>query len=205
MNPLRSAAPLALLTFLLTSCASASDAVGTPTAAETGHGSTGSLAAPVQQRLAALQAAVDVWERADDLTTAKAAAETARNLVTGPDVSGYGDVDEDGRTGGASEIGLLPGEQGQPGLVTSPASACVERDVLGGSWDNPAARWEEVHTRITAWSRTNNTFPALASHPQRVVGWASLTLATPSLELAREYASHAQLHVRIAREALNDC
>lgn len=206
MNPLRTAAPAVLMAFLLSSCAAASDAVGTPPAAEAGHGSvTGGLAAPVQQRLAALQAAVDVWERADDLPTAKAGAETARNLVTGPDVSGYGDVDEDGRTGGANETGLLPGAQGQPGLVTSPASVCVERDVLGGSWDDPAARWEELDTRITAWSETVNTFPALASHPQRVVGWASLTLATSSLELAREYASHAQLHVRVAREALNDC
>lgn len=94
--------------------------------------------------------------------------------------------------------GLLPGEQGQPGLITSPAPACVERDVLGGSWADAAGRWQEVRTRVAAWSQT-------ASHPQRVAGWASLTLAAPTLELAREYAGHAQLHVRITREALNGC
>jgi len=78
-------------------------------------------------------------------------------------------------------------------------------DVLGGSWADPSGRWQEVRTRVAAWSQTNNTFPALPSHPQRVVGWASLTLAAPTLELAREYAGHAQLHVRITREALNGC
>lgn len=162
-------------------------------------------AEPVQVRLEQLQAASDRWERAEDLASAQEAAEAVRNLVTGPDVTGYGDLDGNGRTGGASTIGLLPGEQGQPGLVTSPGPACVERDVLGGSWSDPSARWAEVRTRVAAWSQTNNTFPALPSHPQRVVGWASLTLAAPTLELAREYAGHAQLHVRITREALNGC
>lgn len=206
MNHLCSTALAALLACLLTSCASGSDTIGVPAVAEADDSaSPGSPDAPIEQRLAALQAAVDGWQQADDLPSAKAAAETARNLITGPDVTGYGDLDGDGRTGGASGTGLLPGEQGQPGLVTSPAPACVERDVLGGSWTDPAARWEEVRTRIAAWRPTDNTFPALPSHPQRVVGWASLTLATPSLELAREYAGHAQLHVRVAREALTGC
>ena len=202
MNSLRSAAVATLIGGLLSSCASGSDTAVTPPAVRASD-SAGST--PVEQRLAALQAAVGIWREADDLASAKAAAETARNLVTGPDVTGYGDLDRDGRTGGASKAGLLPGEQGQPGLVTSPAPDCVERDVLGGSWDDPAARWQEVRTRTAAWSEAHNTFPALASHPQRVVGWASLTLATSRLELAREYVGHAELHVRVALEALEGC
>lgn len=202
MNGWRATTLATLITSLLTSCASASDTTATPPVV---HGDDSASSGPVQRRLAALEAAVDSWERADDLPSAKAAAETARNLVPGPDVRGYGDLDGDNRIGGASQAGLLPGEQGQPGLVTSPAPSCVERDVLGGSWEDPAARWQEVRTRIAAWSETDNTFPALASHPQRVVGWASLTLATPSVELAREYAGHAQLHVRITVEALEGC
>lgn len=201
MKSLRSAAVATLLASMLSSCASGSDTIAPPAV----RASNSASSTPVEQRLAALQAAVDAWREADDLASAKAAAETARNLVTGPDVTGYGDLDRDGRTGGASEAGLLPGEQGQPGLVTSPAPARVERDVLGGSWDDPAARWQEVRTRIAAWSEADNTFPLLASHPQRVVGWASLTLATSRLELAREYAGHAQLHVRVSLEALEGC
>ncbi len=202
VNSLRAHALATLIAGLLTSCSSGSETIATPPAVQADDSAS---SAPVEQRLAALQAAVDIWERANDLPSAKAAAETARNLVTGPNVTGYGDLDRDGRIGGANVTGLLPGEEGQPGLVTSPAPACVERDVLGGSWDDPAARWQEVRTRIAAWSETDNTFPALASHPQRVVGWASLTLATPSLELAREYAGHAQLHVRVTLEALEGC
>jgi len=195
---------------LVVSCAASSQTEAQSPAradsAQTDSSATaGSPAAPVQQRLDDLRAAVDGWQRAGDLAAAKAAAETARNLVTGPDVSGYGDLDGDGRTGGANVAGLLPGEQGQPGLVTSPAPACVERDVLGGSWADPADRWQEVRSRVAAWSQINNTFPALPSHPQRVVGWASLTLAAPTLELAREYAGHAQLHVRVTLEALDGC
>lgn len=202
MNAVHATALSALTAALLTSCTSSPDTVATPPLV---HADGSVRTASVQQRLAALQAAVDTWERADDLTAAKAAAETARNLVTGPEVADYGDLDGDGRIGGANATGLLPGEQGQPGLVTSPAPACVEQDVLGGSWDDPVARWQEVRTRIGAWRETHNTFPALASHPQRVVGWASLALATRSMELAREYAGHAQLHVRVTLEALEGC
>ena len=204
MQSVLSAGLAGLTLCLVASCAASSDAQ--PEKAQPDNSApTASLAVPVLQRLDELQAAVDGWQRADDLASAKAAAETARNLITGPDVNGYGDLDGDGRTGGASGTGLLPGEQGQPGLVTSPAPACVERDVLGGSWADASGRWQEVRTRVAAWSQTNNTFPGLPSHPQRVVGWASLTLAAPTLELAREYAGHAQLHVRVAREALNGC
>lgn len=210
MKPVLSTGLAAATLCLVASCVASSQTEAQSAApadsAQTDSSNTaGSLTAPVRQRLDDLQAAVDGWQRAGDLDAAKAAAETARNLVTGPDVNGYGDLDGDGRTGGASTTGLLPGEQGQPGLITSPAPACVERDVLGGSWADPSGRWQEVRTRVAIWSQTNNPFPALPSHPQRVVGWASLTLAAPTLELAREYAGHAQLHVRITREALNGC
>jgi len=142
---------------LVASCAASSEAVRAQSAASAdsaqpdSSAAAGRLAAPVQLRLDALQAAVDGWQRAGDLAAAKAAA------------------------------------------------------VLGGSWADAAGRWQEVRTRVAAWSQTNNTYPALSSHPQRVVGWASLTLAAPTLELAREYAGHAQLHVRVTREALNGC
>ncbi len=182
---------------LLTSCASvASDDAGPSSSPGDG---------PVQERLQAIADAVDRWERADDLATAKTGAEAARNLITGPFVRSYGDTDGDGEVAGASGIGLLPGEQGQRGLVTSLASDCVERDVLGGSWDDAAGRWDELRRRIDAWTPTDNTFPALPSHPQRVVGWASLTLDAPTLDLAKEYAGHAQIHVRVSRDAVDRC
>ncbi len=179
---------------LLTSCAGSDDAVPSPAGAT-----------PVQQRLQALADAVDGWERADDLATAQAGAEAARNLITGPFVRSYGDADRDGEVAGASEVGLLPGEQGQPGLVASPSSDCVERDVLGGTWDDAAGRWAELRRRIDAWTTTDNTFPALPSHPQRVVGWASLTLGAQTLDEAKEYAGHAQIHVRISQDAVDRC
>ncbi len=160
---------------------------------------------PALDRVAQLDAAVQAWAGAADLAAARSAAEAARNLVLGPAVEGYGDADGDGTVSGASDIGLLPDERGGPGLVPQPAVACVERDVLGGSWADPAARWSEVRRRIAAWRPDDNTFPALPSHPQRVVGWASLTLTTDSVEQAHEYAGHAALHVRVARAALDGC
>ena len=57
---------------------------------------------------------------------------------------------------------------------------------------------------IEEWSPTNNTMPSLASHPMRIVGWATFTMATDSLDLAHEYAGHARLHVDISRKTL-DC
>ena len=166
---------------------------------------TSSTPPAVSARLVALDAAVTAWESAGTLAQAKAGAETARNLVTGPDVMGYGDLDGDGYTGGANDAGLLPGEKGQPGLVAAPVSSCVERDVLGGGWADPGERWADLRTRVEQWSPSNNTFPALASHPQRVVGWASLTLQSTTLDAAHEFAGHAQLHVAETRKAFEDC
>ncbi len=157
------------------------------------------------ERVEAVQAAVDGWRQAATLPEARGYAEQARNLVTGPYVPGYGDLDGDGRVDGAVDVGLLPGAGGQPGLVAEPASACVARDVLGGSWADPAGRWVEVRDRIERWTPTGNTFPALPSHPQRVVGWASLALAAGDVAEAREYAGHADLHVDVSRAALTTC
>lgn len=178
----------------------ACSAPSTPAAQTTSTTSPAAIA-----RLLELDAAVTAWASASTLAQAKTAAETAANLVTGPDVGGYGDLDGDGHTGGANDRGLLPGEQGQPGLVTGPTTSCVESAVLGGSWGDPAARWADLRIRIAQWSPDNNTFPALASHPQRVVGWASLAVASTSLDAAQEFAGHAQLHVAASRAAFENC
>lgn len=164
-----------------------------------------SMSPAVSARLVALDAALTAWASAGTLTQAKASAETVRNLVTGPSVMGYGDLDGDGHTRGANDVGLLPGERGQAGLVTGPVSRCVERDVLGGSWADPGARWADLRTRVQRWSPTNNTFPALSSHPQRIVGWASLALRSASLDDAHEFAGHARLHLTATRAAFEDC
>ena len=84
------------------------------------------------------------------------------------------------------------------------ANTCIERDVLGGEWVDPASRWAEMLAAIDAWQPGNNTMPTLASHPMRVVGWATFTLNSDALEEAHEYAGHADLHVNISRRAL-DC
>ena len=166
---------------------------------------TSSMSPAVSARLVALDAAVTAWASAGTLTQARAGAETVRNLVTGPNVMGYGDLDGDGHTGGANDVGLLPGEKGQAGLVSGPVSVCVARDVLGGSWADPGARWADLRTRVQQWSPTNNTFPALGSQPQRVVGWASLALRSTSLDDAREFAGHARSHLTETRKAFEDC
>ena len=105
---------------------------------------------------------------------------------------------------GESCSGVLPGLRGiRDGVGTQLLSnECVVRDVLGGSWDDPDARWTEMTTAIEAWRPNNNTMPTLASHPMRIVGWATFTLDTESLEEAHEYAGHAKLHVDVSLRAL---
>ncbi len=161
--------------------------------------------APRARRLDEIDAAIASWGSATDLGAAQAAAETARNLVVGAHGPYYGDGDGDGQVGGTAQEGLLPGLDGTPGLADPALGSCLERDVLGGSWADPAARWSELHVAIAAWTPTNNTFPSLASHPQRIVGWASLTLATDDLATAVEYAGHAHLHIDVAVAAVADC
>ncbi len=167
--------------------------------------------ADVAERLAALDGAVDRWRTAESIGDATVAAETAANLVVGPNGPGYGDRNGDGIVDGATEAGLLPGLDGDPDGVANSLvdNSCVERDVLGGSWDDPSARWAEMTSAIEAWRPDGNTMPTLASHPMRVVGWATFTLDTDpasddALELAHEYSGHAALHVAISTDAL-DC
>jgi hypothetical protein len=156
-------------------------------------------------RLATIDDAVDRWRGAADLATAKRAAEEARNLVVGPAGPHYGDADGDGTIQGASEIGLLPGFAGEAALATEAAGACVMRDVLGGSWADPAERWAILDRAIAGCSEATNTFPSLPSHPQRIVGWATLALAADNLATAKEYGGHAHLHIDIATQAVSDC
>ena len=156
-------------------------------------------------RLAAIDDAVNRWRGAPDLATAQRAAEAARNLVVGPAGPHYGDADGDGTIQGASEIGLLPGLGGDAALATEAAGACVARDVLGGSWADPAERWAILDRAIAGWSEADNTFPSLPSHPQRIVGWATLALAADDLATAQEYGGHAHLHIDIATQAVSAC
>lgn len=172
-----------------------------------GGADAGSTPIPVdvESRLDGLDEAVAGWRTAQDLADAHRNAEAARNLIVGPDGPFYGDADGDGAIEGASDIGLLPGLGGEPGLAQPPVNPCVERDVLGGAWDDPEGRWDEFSATLAEWAPGNNTMPRLPSHPQRVVGWATLTLGSHSLDDAREYAGHAQLHVDITRSAYAAC
>ena len=156
-------------------------------------------------RLTQIDEAINSWQSSPDLAAARVFAETARNLVVGPDGPYYGDADGDGTIEGASERGLLPGVDGQSGIATEAFGVCVTRDVLGGSWADPQARWAELDDKITAWSPKNNPFPTLASHPQRIVGWATLAIDAATLEEALEYAGHAHLHIDVAQQAVTAC
>lgn len=175
-----------------------------PSSARTAPDST--ARGDVGDRVRAIAAAVDAWQEAADLPAARAAAEEARNLVLGPAGPGYGDSDGDGTVRGATDVGLLPGKHGEPSLTDDEAlSECLDADVRGGSWTDPAARWGAAADAVAGWSEADNTFPALASHPQRVYGWASLAIISGSLADARGFAGHAQLHVEVTRDALDRC
>jgi len=181
---------------LLAGACSSSDAVGTP----------GSTDLALTERVDAVAAAVDDWQDAATLAQAKADAEAALNLIVGPDGPGYGDSDGDGVIQGETDMGLLPGSLGEAGIAQSePTNSCVQADVLGGSWEDPADRWATAQAVYDAWTPSDNTMPSLPSHPQRIVGWATLTLATDSLDEALEYAGHAQIHVDASRVAVEAC
>lgn len=169
-------------------------------AATAAQGTDGERLAAIERSIA-VEDAVTQWSRAASVVEAKAAAEEARNLITGPTVAGAGDADRDGRVA-TVRVGLLPGDDGSLGLASAVHGACVSRAVLGGSWEHPAARWAQLLTRIDEWSASNNRFPELPSHAQRTVGWATLTLDAATIEEAREYAGHAGGHAAIVTQAL---
>ena len=206
---------LAALLFTLAACGAQSVAAisATSTSSAIINGANGSGAldpgsaqAELLARVDAIQAAVTAWKSAPDLKSVKAAAETARNLVVGPHGPGYGDADGDGTISGAAMIGLLPGLGGQLGLADAGTpNSCVTAQVLGGSWADPAARWKTAQDDVAAWTKTNNPFPGLMSQPQRIFGWASLTLASDSLSDAHGFAGDAQLHVDATRAAAQKC
>jgi len=163
----------------------------------------------VTERIARLDEAVDRWRSAASIAEARVAAETAANLIVGPNGPGYADRNGDAAVDGDTDAGLLPGLDGTPDGLANPLAdnPCIERDVLGGAWDDPSARWAEMTAAIEAWRPDGNTMPTLASHPMRVVGWATFTLDTDpaapdALDLAHEYAGHAALHVAISADAL---
>jgi len=191
----RSGGLAVLLAGLVSGCGADSRST-TPADVPSTSGRTASL-----DRSLAIQSAVQRWADAATLPAAKAAAEHARNLVTGPHVQGAGDANADGALERV-RVGLLPGEDGSPGLASPLAGECVQRDVLGGSWADPMARWAEVTRRIDHWAPDSNTFPALPSHAQRVVGWASLTLQTDRLADAHEFSGHAAGHAGVVVDAL---
>jgi hypothetical protein len=180
------------------------------TSATHGAGSLGAQDADatesISERVDAIGNAVDAWRDAVSIAAAHAAAETALNLVVGPNGPGYGDRNGDGVVNGATDVGFLPGLDGTPGGLAKSLGAndCVTRDVLGGTWSDPSAEWATMLAAIDQWRPDNNTMPTLPSHPMRVVGWATFTLGSDSLNDAHEYAGHADLHVNISRRAL-DC
>lgn len=154
-------------------------------------------------RVEIIQSAVDRWRDAPDLDTARAAAEEAANLVVGPDGPDFGDRDGNGTVDGNADVGLLTGAtDATSGLATDLRGVgCVDRDVLGATADDVDAGWMAMLTAIANWTPSNNTMPSLASHPQRIVGWATFTQSASDLDLAVEYAGHAQLHVDVTRAA----
>lgn len=160
----------------------------------------------IRGQIMAIDRAVTAWRQASSIDEAHASAEAAANLVVGPRGPGYGDRDGNGVIDGETEAGLLPGLEGSPtGLANAlDDNECIVADVLGGAWEVPADRWNTMLAAIDEWRPRNNTMPTLPSHPMRVVGWATFTLASDSLEDAHEYAGHARLHVDISLAAL-DC
>lgn len=161
-------------------------------------------AASLALRMDLVGEAVAAWRQASSMREARASAEAAANLIVGPNGPGYGDRDGDGTVAGEVSTGVLPGLDGTPEGLAIPltANGCIKRDVLGGSWTHPEVEWETMSAAIDAWRPDNNTMPTLPSHPMRVVGWATFTLDSDSLDDAHEYAGHASLHVDISVRAL---
>lgn len=215
MRTTRTAMWIAAAAVVLAACggSSTTDTVDTsappPLADDSAATTTPTIAADdtaYAERMAAIDEAVAIWRNAATVVAAQAAAEAAANLIVGPTGPDYGDRDGDGVVSGEAFVGLLPGLEGTPAGLAKPLApnACISADVLGGSWDDPEAEWGAMQAAIDAWRPDNNTMPTLASHPMRVVGWATFTLGSDSLDDAHEYAGHAKLHVDISIRAL-DC
>lgn len=186
-----------VLVVIVGACSSTSDPVASSSPED---------APALSSRVEELSNAVRSWAATETIEDAHVWAETALNLVVGPNGPGYGDLNGDGTISGESDAGVLPGLDGTPAGLATPvtSNACVERDVLGGDWSDPQQRWASMSAAIDAWAPGNNTMPSLASHPMRIVGWATFTLESDSLDMAHEYASHAGLHVDVTERAL-DC
>ena len=191
---------------VLVAVALASAACNEAPAVETAAGDA--PAERLAERIEVVAAHVEDWAGAATIEEAWAAAEAAANHIAGPGGPDYGDRDGDGEVRGPTDAGILPGFEGEPPGFASQAVAagapeCVTDDVLGGSWGAPRRRWQEMATIIEQWSPEDNTMPRLASHPQRIVGWATLTLRTDDLDAAHEFGGHARLHVDVSRQALS--
>lgn len=185
-------------TLLLTACGGGDP--GATTGPEESPAQSSSSAGAA--RIEAMQTQLDTWAGTGDLATAQEAAEGVMNLIVGEDGPYYGDATANGVVTGGTGAGLLPGLEGETGLAEADLdNECVGADVLGGSWTDPGSRWDILDTAIAEWMPSNNTFPALPSHPQRIVGWVQLTLGAATIEEATEYAGHAQIHVDVSRDA----
>jgi len=77
-------------------------------------------------------------------------------------------------------------------------------DVLGGPWTDPGVRWDEMLLAIDRWRTDNNAMPSLASHPMRIVGWASFSMESESFEEIQTFGGHANIHIQVSLRAL-DC
>ena len=194
------------LVLVAAACGSSAENGPDPDGADTNTASAAS-AAEATERLEQITTEVDTWAASSTLDEARAHAEAAANLVVGPGGLGYGDRDGDGEIEGDVPAGLLPGPDGAPAgvvLDTIGPAECVNRDVLGGDWGDPVARWALLAQAIDEWAPDNNTYPSLPSHPMRIVGWATLT-QSGTFEEAIEYSGHADLHVDVSRDALAEC
>jgi len=159
-----------------------------------------------REQITTIDDAVTTWRNAESIEDAQAAAETAANLIVGPNGPDYGDRNGDGTIDGEYTVGVLSGLDGKPTGIAQKLepNECIDNDVLGGSWSDPMAEWDKMIVAIDQWRPDNNTMPTLDSHPMRVVGWATFTLGTDSLDDAHEYGGHAKLHVDVTLDAL-DC
>lgn len=166
-----------------------------------------------------LRALVERLERADqamrevrsapDLAGARRAARAVLDLLTGPS----------GRHSGPSAVvpGVLPADGptlSEPGLALAAYQGSADprvrtpiADVILGdadAWQRPTARWDEIDRAVAGWTSQHNPMPTLDGHVMRVVGWALLAERAPSVERAREHASHGVIHTSLSLEAARE-